>query len=277
MIHVVLRTCDKVSLESSRIVNKKECILRCLNSVINALKHINKKHLHIIDDNSSDMFRNLISLLIEPYDFITTNFLSYEPKEFVDNRQKTRHSVKIAYEYIYNLPNNELVYIVEDDYLHFPTAIEEMIDTWKYLTQITKVDVGIFPQDFNQLYYHPNHKFNDTYFKPCLIVPCKNRYYRTTWYTHESFMIESQIFKKYKHHFDSLLLIGSDPAFWEGNTISNVWLDTSFKMFMPIGPLAIHMSNKNDIPFFVSKNTVIELWEQNKTFLSSEQDSLVRL
>ena len=53
MIHVVLRTCDRHSLQSTRIVNKKECIIRCLNSILKELEVIDNKHLHIIDDNSS--------------------------------------------------------------------------------------------------------------------------------------------------------------------------------------------------------------------------------
>ena len=37
MIHIVLRTCDRHSLQSTRIVNKKECIIRCLNSILKEL------------------------------------------------------------------------------------------------------------------------------------------------------------------------------------------------------------------------------------------------
>ncbi len=42
MIHVVLRTCNRTSLQSDRIVDKSECILRCLNSIITNLKDIFK-------------------------------------------------------------------------------------------------------------------------------------------------------------------------------------------------------------------------------------------
>lgn len=275
MIHVVLRTCDQTSLQSERIVDKKECVIRCLNSIVNSLKEINKKHLHIIDDTSSNATQEILKYFANSYDFISINFL---PKhDNLNIKQKSRYSVKFAYDYIYQLPDNDLVYIVEDDYLHFPSAIADMIDTWHYLSKETKLDVGIFPQNFSQLYYHPNHLFNHVYCKPCLIVPCKNRYYRTTWYTHESFMVQSKIFKKFKQQFDSLQLIGSDPSYWEGNTISNVWTDSSFLMFMPLDPLVIHMSTKNDVPFFMSKETVIALWEQNKTSWSLEQDSQVQL
>jgi glycosyltransferase involved in cell wall biosynthesis len=258
-------------------VNKSECILRCLNSIITNLKNIPKKTLHIVDDNSSIDFQEILKEIIQPYDYITIDFLPARNQGGMSAKKKSRHSVQVAYDYIYKLPDDDLVYIVEDDYLHFPNAIEEMIQSWKYLSNITGLEVGIFPQDFNQLYYHPNNPHNDTYFRPCLVVPTEYRYYRSTWYTQESFMIQSKIFKKYKEHFDSLLIIGEEEHHWEGNTISNVWNKPEFKMFMPIGSLVIHMSNKNDIPYYVTREDVVKIWEENKTYWSLEQDSQVRL
>ena len=277
MIHVVLRTCNRTSLQSDRIVNKSECILRCLNSIITNLKNIPEKTLHIVDDNSSIDFQEILKEIIQPYDYITIDFLPARNQEGMSAKKKSRHSVQVAYDYIYKLPDDDLVYIVEDDYLHFPNAIEEMIKSWEYLSNITGLEVGIFPQDFNQLYYHPNNPHNDTYFRPCLVVPTEHRYYRSTWFTQESFMIQSKIFKKYKEHFDSLLIIGEEEHHWEGNTISNVWNKPEFKMFMPIGSLVIHMSNKNDIPYYVTREDVVKIWEENKTYWSLEQDSQVRL
>jgi hypothetical protein len=278
MIHVVLRTCNRTSLQSDRIVNKSECILRCLNSIINNLEDIPQKTLHIVDDNSSIDFQNILKEIIQPHDYITIDFLPSRNQEGLSPKKKSRHSVQIAYEHIYKLPEDDLVYIVEDDYLHFSGAIQEMIDTWKYLSNISnKLEVGIFPQDFNQLYYHPSNPHNPTYVQPCLIIAAPTRYYRTTWFTQESFMVQSKIFKKYKEHFDLLLTIGDEEHIWEGSTISNVWNKPEFKMFMPMGSLVIHMSNKTDIPFYMPKEDVINLWEQNKTYWSLEQDSQVQL
>nr|QMP83633.1 MAG: hypothetical protein [Caudoviricetes sp.] len=277
MINVVLRTCDAHSLTSTRIVNKSECILRCLNSIINNLESIEDKALYIIDDNSSKDFKTKLKVLTEPYPYISINFLPEIDKSDLSPKKKTRYSLQVALDYIYDLPEENLVYLVEDDYLHLPDSISELISVHDYLEQITGLDVGIFPQDFNQLYYHPEFPHNDVYFKPCLVVPTKNRYYRTTWYTQESFFVKSKIFKKYKEEFDALLTIGDNDWNWEGNTISNIWTREDFKMFMPMGSLVVHMSNKMDIPFFFTKEQVIALWEENKTYLSSEQESLVQL
>lgn len=277
MIHVVLRTCDRASLQSTRIVNKKECVLRCLNSLLTNLQPLEKKHLHIIDDGSSDDLVQKLKSMIEPYSFVSLDLLPVRDQSGMSAKKKSRYSVEVAYKYIYDLPGDDLVYVVEDDYLHRPTAIKEMIETWQYLDSIMAADVGIFPQDFNQLYFEPTFFHNDTYVEKCLVVPTKYRYYRTTWFTHESFMIQSNIFKKYKRHFDKLLTIGDNDVNWEGNTISNVWMHPEFMMFMPLGSLVIHLSCITDLPFFTTVKDVMELWENNKTSWSSEQESQVQL
>jgi hypothetical protein len=152
-----------------------------------------------------------------------------------------------------------------------------MVNTWNYFSKFIQFNIGIFPQDFNQLHLHPSFHHNETYFQSCFIVPSHQRYYKTTWFTQESFMIQSKIFKQYKTEFDSLLKIGDDPSCWEGNTISSVWTKPDVKMFMPLGSLVVHMSNKTDIPFFITEEQVLKLWNENKTFWSLEQDSQVQL
>lgn len=277
MIHVVMRTCDRHSLVSTRIVNKKECILRCLNSILTNLESIEDKSLHIIDDNSSDDLKSKIKSIVEPLPFVTTNYLPERDQTGLSAKKKSRYSVQVAYEYIYNLPDEDLVYVVEDDYLHFPNAIQEMVNTWSYFSKFIPFNIGIFPQDFNQLHLHPSFHHNETYFQSGFVVPSHRRYYKTTWFTQESFMIQSKLFKQYKTEFDSLLKIGEDPSCWEGNTISSVWGKPDVKMFMPLGSLVVHMSDKTDIPFFISKEQVIKLWNENQTSWSSEQDSQVQL
>ena len=278
MIHVVLRTCDRHSLQSTRIVNKKECIIRCLNSILKELEVIDNKHLHIIDDNSSKKFKVILYSMVGSLPFVTINYLPARDQSQLSAKKKSRYSVQVAYEYIYGLPDEDLVYIVEDDYLHFPGSISEMIETLSYFTNTLDTNIGIFPQDFNQLYHHPSFPHNKTYFQAAFVVPARTRYYRTTWFTHESFLLQSSVFKKYRSIFDKLLDIGGDdPACWEGSTISSVWNKPDVKMFMPMGSLVVHMSANTDIPFFISKDQVIKLWEENKTSWSLEQDSQVLL
>jgi glycosyltransferase involved in cell wall biosynthesis len=257
-LHVVLRTCDRSSLQSNRIFAKDEIVIRCLRSLITALK--NQDHtLHIIDDDSSNKTKELMQEIATNASF---NFLP-EIKSKMSIAQKSRYSVKVAYDYIYTLPEDDLVYIVEDDYLHYPDAMEKMLKSWELFSSWDDtVEIGIFPQDFKQLYFYPENGCSHAYLRHCIILPGIDRYYRTTWYTHESFIIRNRVIKKYRTHFDELLDIGFVAGKWEGNSISKVWQQDEIKMLMPLKTHAIHLSDPNDLSFFV--NDLDELWEMYK-------------
>lgn len=257
-LHVVLRTCDQSSLQNNRIFPKNEIVTRCLKSLVTTLNNCDNT-LHIIDDNSSQQTKDTIQQIAHSATF---NFLpANESNQTV--KQKSRHSVKVAYDYINTLPEDDLIYIVEDDYLHYPDAIEKMLKSWELFGEWSDdIDVGIFPQDFNQLYLHPNHPFNDTYIRPCIVIPGIDRYYRTTWFTHESFLIKHKVIKKYRNYFNELLEIGFVEGKWEGNSISNVWTQPDVRMMMPLGTHAVHISAETDISFFA--NDWRELWDSYK-------------
>jgi len=258
-LHVILRTCDRSSLQSNRPFAKNEIVIRCLRSLIATL-HGHDYSLHIIDDDSSNETKRTIQEITVGLANIT--FLLPSDTD-IPVKQKSRVSVKEAYDYIKTLPNDDLVYIVEDDYLHYPDAVDKMLKSWAMFTSWDPdVDVGIFPQDFRQLYFHPDHPFNNTYVRPCVVVPGADRYYRTTWFTHESFMIKNRVIKQYQTHFDSLLDIGFTEGAWEGNTISNVWQQPNVRMMMPLGTHAVHISDLADFSFFTDNWQ--ELWELYK-------------
>jgi glycosyltransferase involved in cell wall biosynthesis len=214
--------------------------------------------LYVIDDNSTQETRDKIQDIVEHG---TIKFLEPRQQDHLNGKQKSRFSVKVAYDYIQELPDDELVYIVEDDYLHYENSISKMVEAWKYFRQLSGLDVGIFPQDFVELYPHPQNQFNQTYVRPCIVAPGPDRYYRTTWFTHESFMVQVSTIKKYKEEFDKLLVIGDDEHAWEGTSISNVWTRPDFIMMMPMKTLAIHVSKKEDISFYC--NDFEELWNKN--------------
>ena len=261
-LHVVMRTCDKVSLTSNRIAPKDECIFRCLNSLVKSLENLTfiPYTLHIIDDRSSENTRNKIKEIAPNATF---EFLEDRDDSHLNNKQKSRYSLSKSLDYVYRLPVDDLVYIVEDDYLHYPDSMQSLIQAHMYFSNfLPSKYVGIFTQDFPELYPHPSHLHDLTYVSNCLVIPGPDRYYRTTWFTHESFMVPLKVMHEYKNHFDLLLTIGNEPHTWEGNTISNVWMSPDVTMLMPMKTLAIHVSEPKDIPFF---NSDIEiLWEQNK-------------
>ena len=260
-LHVVLRTCDKASISTDRIVPKPDCVRRCFRSLTSNLKNINHVSwtLTVFDDGSSvqtlDYMRKVAPMAdirhVHQSDSIETNV-----------KKKSRLSVAAAYQHIWSLPHDDLVYVVEDDYLHYPNSLQIMLDAWLFFSSwLTDKHIGIFPQDFQQLHASPHHLFNDTYTRPCMTLIGPDRYYRTTWYTHETFLLQTNTFHQYRMYFDQLLTRGQDSTTWEGNTISQVWQEPDVCMLMPMPTIAIHVSQARDIPFYC--NDFAALWQAN--------------
>lgn len=261
-LNIVLRTCDRASICSNRIVDKVECVIRCFKSLVTSADLSGIEYtLHVIDDGSLE---TTVEALRALSDTATFHLHVHVPVEGATTLARSRETVKIAYDYIKQLPDDELVYIVEDDYLHYPNAIYQMLSAWvQFTTWFPGTRFAIFPQDFNQLYYHPNNEFNETYVKSCLVLPGPDRYYRTTWYTHESFMCPVSVIKENAEIFDELLLIGTEGGKWEGNSISKVWSSPTVTAMMPMGTLAFHLGQEKDISNFTGDDWKI-LWEQNQ-------------
>lgn len=258
-LHIVLRTCDKKSIESKRIVDKQECVVRCFNSLAKSLKNLNIPYsVYVIDDGSSVTTVNCLRSTMPDANIVIAEQTN---DDSLNAKQKSRKTVKMAYDYIMTLPEEDLVYIVEDDYLHYEDSLPKMVEAWKHFTQwFGDKPVGIFPQDFNQLHLDPRHPFNSTYVQSCFVVPGPDRYYQTTWFTHESFMVQVKLIKERQKDFYELLEIGTIDGYWEGNTISKVWKD--IMMMMPLKTLAIHLGNENDISYYVTD--LEELWVKNE-------------
>ena len=141
MLHIITRTCDKASIQSKRIVNKTECAFRCVNSVLKNMENLEDVDYHIIDDRSSEYFRDsLTKICEESKQKVTFDFLGDRDTEGQNPHAQSRFSVKVAYDYIYNLPDEDFVYIVDDDHLHYPDAIKRMLYTWDYLDHLVNVD-----------------------------------------------------------------------------------------------------------------------------------------
>ena len=258
-INIVLRTCDRKSIQSNRIVDKQECVIRCFNALAKSVKKLTSPYsVYVIDDGSSESTIQALKNIMPEATIVVAEKIN---DVNLNAKQRSRRTVKMAYNYILSLPDDELVYTVEDDYLHYEDSIQKIVEAWEYFKHILPdKEIGIFPQDFKQLYFDPRHLFNETYVRQCHVIPGPDRYYRTTWFTHESFMVETNLIKKYQEMFYLLQDIGTINGYWEGNTISNVWTKPDVVMLMPLRTLAIHLGCKDDISYYTDWK---KLWKQN--------------
>lgn len=279
-LNIVLRTCDRVSVSNieDRFLDKQDIIDRCLRSLYRSLENYKYYfgtgdltqdiHLHIIDDASSKETQQIIKDLRHQYhDFhgIPTSLDFLDPRDQSDltNKQKSRFSVGVQYEYIRKLPRDEMIYVAEDDYLYYEDSIFRMMEMWRWQSKYNPgVTVGVFPQDFTQMYFHPDHPHNSTYISPCYVLWGPDRYWRTTWFTHESFMVPVSLIHDNWDQFQTLMEIGFVEGRWEGNTLSPVWSKPNVQMLMPLDTLAFHLGSKQDISYHTRKKWE-ELWKLN--------------
>ena len=255
MLRVVLRTCDKASLRSNRIVNKRECVIRCLNSILTNLRGLDDVHLHIIDDNSSkDKIQQIKDIFNgENIDIINLDYSKYENKiskqknkETFANLASLLQSFEIGKE-----KGEDLIFFVEDDYLHFETMLDEMISSYERIASQINKDIFMCPSDYPYLYMN-SEKTN--------ILIGNKRHWRTIDKTLCTFMTSTSLLKKYWNNFNQNCLDRHDPFEKYINEIYNKEICIS-----PLKSLSLHLTNINSSyglsPFIDYK----KLWEENKT------------
>ena len=143
----------------------------------------------------------------------------------------------------------DLVFFVEDDYLHFESALEEMISSYERISSQTNKELFVCPTDYPYLYMD-NNKTN-------LLIGSK-RHWRTVSKTLCTFLVSHSLIEKYWDNFYNNCLDRHAPFEKYLNKIYEKELCIS-----PVKSLSIHMTNINSSyglsPFINYKS----LWDEN--------------
>lgn len=259
MLDVVLRTCDHTNVHPERglrfiDVDKTTLIKKCFVSLLNSIKVASDYNikLWVLDDNSSDTLLQYIRDKCKEYS-IDFELVLLQEKGF-------NNSALRQFEYCRDR-GRKWVYSVEDDYLHLPLAIKNMLIMGERLEQITNSKIAIRPDDDPFSYSHNNLSSK----KPCRIFLGNDRHWRTNNGTHNTIFTDVNVFKEYWEIFASLAKYFRKLNINEDKSINMLWNDGVISegpvpLFSPIPSLAIHISQGNEPPFFNYK----ELWESIK-------------
>ena len=256
MLDIILRTCSRKESQvhgTERIHPKEEITLRCLRSLLRSIEFAKKnfayKHIKliIVDDNSD----------IEIQEKLKNNcdvFIQLKDKNITGN-SASLHSI-YDYAKTSNYEKN-IIYFVEDDYLHEIVAIKEMLDFYllaKKNMEFTK-EICIFPLDCND-------RYKSNYLRPCFILPGETRYWRTTDSTTGTFMISKDLLLKHFEIFKMFANYGINPYVHEENTINNIWRDdvNGAICFSPIPTLAYHLQIEEHLPLYTD---YLPLWNNS--------------
>jgi hypothetical protein len=235
--------------------------LRALKSLIKSVNFSKTKYPNIkfktiiVDDKSNEKNLNKLKKLIDESDLdISITSLNHDKYKDIIKQQKNNQtfsnlasllqSFELGKEY-----GEDLVFFVEDDYLHFEPMMEEMIASYERIASQVNKDIFMCPADYPYLYMN-NEKTN--------ILIGNKRHWRTINQTLCTFLTTKSILDKYWDNFYNTCLDRNDPFEKHLNEIY-----TKEFCISPLKSLSLHLTNVNSSyglsPFIDYK----KLWEEN--------------
>jgi hypothetical protein len=241
---------------------KIEYTLRSLKSLIRSIKFFKIKYpnikikIIIVDDDSKDENLNKINNLINNND-LNINIISLDHAKYrnIIKKQKNEQtfsnlaSLLKCYE-ISKEHGDDLVFFLEDDYLHFEPMIEEMISSFERITSQIKKDIFMCPADYPFLYMN-NEKTN--------ILIGNKRHWRTINKTLCTFMTSKNLIHKYWENFYNTCLDRNDPF--------EIHLNEIYKKefcLSPLKSLSLHMTNVNSSYGLSPFIDYQKIWNENE-------------
>ena len=239
---------------------KIEYSIRSIKSLINSINLCQNKYsglkikIIILDDSSKDENLNRIKKIIKD---ANSEIISLDTKKFESKikKQKTKEtfsnlaSLLQCFE-IGKEIGEDLIFFVEDDYLHFETMLEEMITTYERVSSQVGKDIFMCPADYPYLYMN-NEKTN--------ILIGDKRHWRTINKTLCTFLTSKKLLDLYWENFLKNCEDRHDPF---EKYINEIYKNEF--CISPLKSLSVHLTNVNSSyglsPFINYK----ELWDQNK-------------
>ena len=239
---------------------KIEYSIRSIKSLINSINLCQNKYsglkikIIILDDSSKDENLNRIKEIIKD---ANGEIISLDTKKFESKikKQKTQEtfsnlaSLLQCFE-IGKEIGEDLIFFVEDDYLHFETMLEEMITTYERVSSQVGKDIFMCPADYPYLYMN-NEKTN--------ILIGDKRHWRTINKTLCTFLTSKKLLDLYWENFARNCEDRHDPF---EKYINEIYKNEF--CISPLKSLSIHLTNVNSSyglsPFINYK----DLWDQNE-------------
>ena len=239
---------------------KIEYSKRSINSLIKSIKFCEEKYSGIkiktiiIDDNSDKKnlseIENIISgKNIKIMHLDHSKYKNEIRKQKNDSTFANLSSLMQSFEIAKEI-GEDLIFFVEDDYLHFEPMLEEMISSYERIASQINKDIFMCPADYPYLYMN-NQKTN--------ILIGNKRHWRTVDKTLCTFLTTKNLISKYWDNFYNNCLDRHDPFEKYINEIYKKEICIS-----PLKSLSLHLTNINSSyglsPFIDYK----KLWEENK-------------
>ena len=272
---VIFRSCTNINMltqNKKRLFdqNKSEYTFRSLNSIIVSLNQAKitfpkiEFDIVIINYNSKKEDLEQIKKQLEKSN-LKNSIISLDISEFISNIKKINSkNENVTENQMSNMSNihksllvgrnqcNDLIYFVEDDYLHKQDAIHEMILTYERISSQIKRELILCPADYPYLY---------TKIHPTNIFLGANKHWRKVDETLCTFLTSKILLEKYWEKFISMCQFEHYPFEQPLHDIYKTEYCLS-----PIPSLAFHCTNVNSI-FGLSPNLDWKkIWNENDNY-----------
>ena len=239
---------------------KIEYTKRSLNSLIRSINFLKNKHptvnvkTIIVDDNSSTENLNIIKKIIDGnnIEIINLDYSKYENKISEQKNKETfanLASLLQSFE-IGKDAGEDLIFFIEDDYIHFEPMLEEMVASYERIASQINKDIFMCPSDYPYLYMN-NEKTN--------VLIGNKRHWRTVDKTLCTFLTTKNLLNKYWDNFYNNCLDRHDPFEKYLNEIYSKEICIS-----PLKSLSLHLTNINSSYGLSPFVDIKKLWEENK-------------
>ena len=271
-LDIIIKTCTSINLvtqNKKRIFekNKSDYTFRTINSLINSLnfsknflKDIGIK-IYIIDDNSKkedlEKICKIIAKINIKFEIINLDLEKFKQIKVLNknnpsiekNMRATMASILTSFN-IAKEKSNDLVYFVEDDYIHKKEAIIEMISTYEKIATELDRELFLCPVDYPYLY----KKLDNSN-----ILIGNNYHWRTVNESLLTFLTSKDLINKY---WNELLLMAENEHSPFETPLHKIY--EKELCLSPIPSLAMHCTNVNSV-FGLSPNiNWKKLWDENE-------------
>jgi len=271
-LDIIIKTCTSINLvtqNKKRIFekNKSDYTFRTINSLINSLnfsknflKDIDIK-IYIIDDNSKkedlEKICKMIAKINIKFEIINLDLEKFKQIKVLNknnpaiekNMRATMASILTSFN-IAKEKSNDLVYFVEDDYIHKKETIIEMVSTYEKIATELDRELFLCPVDYPYLY----KKLDNSN-----ILIGNNYHWRTVNESLLTFLTSKNLVNKY---WNELLLMAENEHSPFETPLHKIY--EKELCLSPIPSLAMHCTNVNSI-FGLSPNmNWKKLWDENE-------------
>ncbi len=242
--------------------DKKEYTFRSLNSITQNILNLKNEfdnfnvNLIIIDDNSNQ------STLTKFEEICSNKNISFSIKNLDTNKYVSKMKFKnnnrmIAHNsHIYESKNiainsnYDLIYFVEDDYIHEHDALVEMVFTYQKISSQLNEEIVLCPTDYPYLYINSEYTNN--------LIGHK-KHWRNVNQSLCTYLISNKTLKKFWSYYEDMFLNNYDPY---EKPLHDLY--KKIKCFSPMPSLSIHLTNVNSIYGLSPLKDWISMWDKNK-------------